>query len=224
MPPLTTVYCTDEQIAVRATGDFVVLCPHWQRQAYGADGVFASDDLWTLTSAAVDFEASGVAAGMVVSLTKPTSAYKGSGDLLAVDSVSGSSVVLRRIGQAASGTGAPPCPTGGLTGVEFAVPTMGPQIDDASFDLNRRFNIDPDLPGRTPSDLRDLRDLREATVLTVLLNRYVAENRTERGDFPLKIGSTKQALDDVIARLSIRWGQTGSDTPDSNLFSCRIVR
>lgn len=221
--PLAIVYATDEDVCVRATGDFAVLCPDWQKQAYGTDGVFASGSPWALTSTAVDFEASGVAPGMIAVLTKPRPPFKGSGDLLAVDSASGDTLTLRRVGQVA-GIGSPPAPAAGLTGVEFTVLTMAPQIEDASFSLNRDWNIDPNLPGRTPSELYDLRDLRQATVLTVLLRRYVAENRGDKGDFNLKIGSTKQALDDVTSRLSIRWGTAGTDPAPSTIFSCRISR
>jgi hypothetical protein len=223
MPPLTTVYATDEDVCVRATGDFVVLCPDWQKQAYGKDGVFASGDPWTLTSATVDFGAAGVAAGMVVSLTQPKTTFKGSGDLLAVDAVAGSSVTLRRIG-AASGLGSPPGPAAGVTGVEFTVPTMAPQIEEASYSLNRQWNIDANLPGRSPTDMYELRDLREATVLTVLLRRYTAENRADQGDFRLKIDQTSQALNLLVDRLSIRWGPTGTDPPETTIFSARLVR
>ena len=34
---LATVYCTDEDVAVRAGGDFILLCPKWQSRAYGTD-------------------------------------------------------------------------------------------------------------------------------------------------------------------------------------------
>lgn len=221
--PLATVYANDEDLCVRATGDFAVLCPDWQKQAYGADGVFASGTPWVLTSATVDFEAQGVAPGMIASLTKPKTSFRGSGELLAVDSAAGSTLTLRRVGQVA-GVGSPPAPADGLAGVEFTVLTMAPQIEDASFSLNRDWNIDPGLPGRTPSELYDLRDLRQATVLTVLLRRYVAENRTERGDFPMKIGEIKQALEEVRSRLSIRWGPDGTDPAPSTIFSGRVSR
>lgn len=221
--PLAITYATDEQIAVRATGDFAILCPDWQKQAYGADGVFASGSPWVLTSASVDFEASGVVLGMVVTLTQPRSTFRGSGDLLAVDSVAGSSLTLRRIGQA-TGVGAPPVPAAGLTGVEFSVLTMTPQIENASFALNRQWNIDPGLPGRTPSEMYELRDLREATVLTVLAERYLAETRSERGDFKLKADSYARALVDVQSRLNVRWGSTGQEPAPTTIFSTRIVR
>lgn len=220
--PLTIVYATDENLAVRATGDFAVLCPDWQKQAYGADGVFSSGIPWVLTSATVDFQASGVAPGMIARLTGPRTSFPGSGDMLAVDSVAGSNLTLRRIGQA-PGVGAAPG-AAGVTGVTFAVLTMGPQIEEASYSLNRQWNIDAGLPGRTPSDLYDLRDLRQATVLTVLLRRYVAETRSKDGDFSLKIGAIKEALDEAQGRLSIRWGTSGVDPPPSTMFSTRLVR
>ena len=104
---LTTVYASDEDVAVRSSGDFAVLAPDWQKGAYGVDGSFAPSDLWTLTSATVDFEAAGVRRGHVVSLRKPASVFKGAGELLAVESASGAAVSLRRIG-AKPGAGAPP--------------------------------------------------------------------------------------------------------------------
>jgi len=72
---LETVYATDEHVAIRARGDFVTLCPDWQTQAAGADGVIDVLTPWTLSSATVDFAGLGVQAGNVVLLTKPTSAF-----------------------------------------------------------------------------------------------------------------------------------------------------
>ena len=34
-PTLDRVYATDENIAIRRSGDFAVLCPDWQKLAYG---------------------------------------------------------------------------------------------------------------------------------------------------------------------------------------------
>ena len=34
---LAIVYATDENLAIRASGDFAVLCPDWQKLAYGTD-------------------------------------------------------------------------------------------------------------------------------------------------------------------------------------------
>ena len=57
---LTTVYATDENIAIRAGGDFAPLCPDWQKLASGSDGVFTAGSPWVLNSPSVDFEAAGV--------------------------------------------------------------------------------------------------------------------------------------------------------------------
>lgn len=220
---LTTVYATDENIAVRATGDFAVLCPDWQKLAYATDGVFAPGAPWVLTSSSVDFTAAGVAAQHVVLLRKPSSAFKGSGELLAVASVNGGSVTLRRLGTNPN-LGHPPSPQAGLVGVEFLIATLDPQIEEASFDLNRRFNIDPDVGGRRPADLYDLRDLRQACVLTVLVRRYAAEARGGQGDFASKLEQARGELSELLARLDLRWGASGSDERSTSLFSTRIVR
>ncbi|MDE2105963.1 MAG: hypothetical protein KGL39_52560 [Patescibacteria group bacterium] len=226
MPPpeqLTTVYATDESIAVRAAGDFVTLCPIWQTLASGTDGVIASGSPWVLTSATVDFETSGVSANHVVQLVK-TGTYRGSGDLLAVESVSGSSLTLRRIYQAAS-AGQPPTAS---TGVGFVIATLDPQIEEASFALNRRFGIDPAISLKAPTSLYDMRDLREATVLTVLRDRYVAEARGKDGDFWGKVQQLNNTLEEVLGRLQVRWtapGASGFQIETSSLSSsARVTR
>lgn len=219
---LSIVYASDEDVAVRATGDFAVLAPDWQKAAFGIDGVFAPGAPWTLSSATVDFEAAGVRSGHVVCLRKPTSSFKGSGELLAVASAAGTSLTLRRIG-AGLGEGAPPAPWAGISGVEYRIATLAPQIEEASFDLNRRFGIDPLVSSRSPAALFDRRELRAACVLTVLAQRYSAETRGGEGDFPLKLQRINQDLSDVLARLEVRWNSaTGSGA--SSMFSTRISR
>jgi hypothetical protein len=220
---LTTVYATDENIAIRASGDFAVLCPDWQKLAYGTDGAFGPGAPWVLTSASVGFAAAGVSAQHIVRLTKPSTAFKGSGELLAVDSATGSAITLRRLGGALN-AGQPPAPAAGLSGVEFLIATLDPQIEEASFDLNRRFMIDPNVAGRSPSDIYDLRDLRQACVLAVLVQRYAAEVRGNQGDFALKLTQVRQELGEVLARLELRWGPSGSDALSTNWFSTRLVR
>jgi len=219
---LSIVYANDEDVAVRATGDFAVLAPDWQKAAFGTDGAFAPGEPWTLTSATVDFEAAGVKSGHVVSLRKPSSLFKGAGELLAVASASGNKLVLRRIG-ARAGEGAPPAPAAGASGVEFLIATLWPQIEEASFDLNRRFNIDPKVSGRSPDALYDRRDLRAACVLSVLVQRYAAETRGGEGDFPLKLQTIQSELSEVLARLAIRWNTAGESRATS-MFSTRLVR
>jgi hypothetical protein len=63
------VYATDEDIAVRAGGDFIMLCPSWQQMAYGTDGYFAPGLQWVLNSTAIDFATNNVAANQVVWLS-----------------------------------------------------------------------------------------------------------------------------------------------------------
>jgi len=219
---LETVYATDEHVAIRARGDFVTLCPDWQTQAAGADGVIDVLTPWTLSSATVDFAGLGVQAGNVVLLTKPTSAFPGGGQLFAVDSVDVGLVVLRRIGQP-SGVGQPPAPAG-VTAVSFRVPTMGAQIEEASFMLNCKWSIDPILQRRSPSLVYDLRVLRSACVLKVLYDAYSSELRGPNGDFPVKLQQIANELREVNAQVQIRWGPSGDSAPSTTLFGGRISR
>lgn len=224
LPLLTTVYATDEHVAIRAPGDYSVLCPRFQSLAYGVDGVFQSGTRWTLESVSVNFEANGVQPGNVALLTKPISMYRGSGDLLAIDSVNGSSLSLRRLG-CQPGIGFPPGAVGGTTAVEFLVATLAPQIEDASFDINQTYNIDPDLPGRQPADVKDLRELRAACVLRVLVNRYADANREAAGDFTDKLRFYGKELTEVLGRLSIRWkADINGISQTTTRFSTRLVR
>ncbi len=230
MPTSTTLpsqtsplLCNDEDILVRAGGDFAVLVPSWQIQAAGTDGVFAPASPWTMTSASADFAAYGVAPNQVVWLTAPKAFYPGGGQLLAIDSVATGQVVLRRPYKDLH-VGQPPAPIAGLTGVTFSVMTLDPQIDNASFDIKRRFSVDETIVGRSSSWVFDLRDLRMATVLSVLLDRYTQEQRTATGDFPLKVGRIRQQLDDVLARVQVRWGPRGASAEPSSLTSCKISR
>lgn len=220
---LSQVYATDENIAVRAAGDFGVLCPAWQQLAFGTDGVFSSDDLFALTSASVDFVAAGVHPQHVMCLEQPTTVYKGQATIAAVDTVDTNSVTLRRLGKGSAG-GSPFSPTGGLTSVQFRIVTLDPQIEEETFILNRRFAIDPNTPGRQPSDMNDLRDLRYACVMGVLSKRYQAETREERGDFAAKAKRCREELEEVYARLTITWSSSTLGQNTTQWFSTRIVR
>jgi hypothetical protein len=217
------VYCSDEDIAVRASGDFITLCPSWQQMAYGADGAFAPSAPWVLTSSSVNFGTNGVAPNQVVWLSAPKTQYPGGGQLLAIDSVSGSSITLRRLHKDLN-VGQPPAPAAGLTSVTFTINTLDPQTEEASFDLKRRFGIDENITFRYSSWIYDLRDLRMATVLQVLKDRYRSETRVERGDFALKANSISRALDEVLDRVQVRWGPYGNSAEPSTVFGCKITR
>lgn len=220
---LAVLYATDEDIAIRCYSDFTVLTPSSSLLIAGADGVFDAADLWTLTSATVDFAARGLAVGHVVKLTKPQSAFKGKGEWLAVGAVAAGSVTLRRIGMD-DGVGQPPSPIGGLTAVEFSVATLAPQIEQCSDELNRRFGIDPAFAMRAPSWIYDVRELREACMTTVLHRQYTVDARQKDGDFAMKIRELCSARDAAIGRLQVRWGPTGNEAPPTSMFGMRIVR
>src|SRR5271166_1548995 len=171
LPTQTTpVYATDEDVAVRAGGDFVTLCPQWQQMAAGNDGTLSIGPPWSLTSVSVSFQSNGVRPNHVVLLSSPKTQFRGGGELLAVDTVVGNVLTLRRLHKDV-GVGQPPCPAAGLAAVSFTVATLDPQIEEASFALKRRFSIDETILDRASSWIFDARDLRMATVLTVLLER-----------------------------------------------------
>jgi hypothetical protein len=227
LPSQTTpVFATDEDVLVRAGGDWATLCPPWQSMAAGSDGAFANGAPWVLTSASVNFQTNGVTANQVVWLTSPKSQYPGGGQFLAIDSVSAGTVTLRRPHKDLN-VGQPPAPSAGLTSVVFAINTLDPQIEEASYDLKRRFTIDDTTGGnfsRSSSWVYDPRELRIATVLTVLLDRYSQETRTERGDFSAKIARIRQQLDDVLARIQVRWGPLGNSAAPATIFSAKLSR
>lgn len=222
MSNLTTLYCTDEDLAIRAAGDFALLCPKDQKIAEGIDGVFAGDR-WTVTSAAVDFQAFGLAPGHVVQLTK-TSVFRGTEEL-AVVTVSPFAVTLKRKGLAPD-VGQPPGPVDGITGVAFSVTTLMPQIEKVSYDLNRRYSIDDLVAGRRTSDFYDLREVQDACVLEVLATQYAAMSRNagEHSDhFARQAAIRREELNELLARTVIHW-KSLSRVRDSSPFSTHLSR
>jgi hypothetical protein len=206
MASTPTAYATDEDIALRASADFAILCPKDQCLASGNDGTIGGDR-WTLKSTSVDFLANGLAPGHLVRLTQPVGLYKPPGESFAVVSVAPNAVTLRRKGQVV-GVGQPAGPVDGASSVEFSVTTLGPQIERASYELNRRYGIDDLIAGRRPCDLFDPQEVREATVLTVLCRQYLEMSRgsQERTDnFAIKAQQYKQELDDLLARTVVHW-------------------
>ena len=219
----TPVYATDEDIAVRAGMDFVALAPASQRMAGGTDGTILAADRWTLTSPTAQFLANDVHANQVVWLTAPKSQYPGGGVIMAIDSVTATGITLRRLHKDL-GVGDPPAPAAGLAGITFLVNTLDPQIEEAAYDLKRRYGIDENVLIQSSGNMYDLRDLRMAVVLAVLQARYVQEARGERGDFPRKIGLLSQQLASVLERVEIRWGVNGKNPPSSSLFGSMAMR
>ena len=97
--------------------------------------------------------------------------------------------------------------------MEFAILTLGPQIELACYDLNRQFGIDDLIAGRRSADLYDPREIQQATVLMVLYRQYLDMSR-EAGDqadvFSAKAKRVKAELDDVLGRAVVRWGPPNS--------------
>src|SRR3954452_6256472 len=137
MSSTATNYATDEDLALRASADFPLLCPRDQKLASGSDGLFDAGDRWTMWSPSVDFAAQGLAAGHVVQLLAPVATFKPPGEAFVVASVGPGRVLLRRKGQPV-GIGQPPAPAGGIMNVEFLAATLTPQIAEAGYDLDRR--------------------------------------------------------------------------------------
>jgi hypothetical protein len=219
------VYATDEDVLVKASGDFMTLAPAWQCMAKGIDGFFNPGLPWVLFSTATNFGSNGVTPNQVVCLSAPKSQYPGGGDLLAIDSVSedGTNITLRRPHKDLN-VGNPPAPAAGLSGVAFNITTFDPQIEEASFDLKRRFGIDENITFRDSTWIYDLRDLRMVVILSVLYDRYTAELRSDRGDWVRKMGHIRNMRDEVLDRVQIRWGPYGNSAEPSTVFSCKISR
>lgn len=211
-------------------GDFATLCPQWQLLASGTDGSFAADAQWVLTSASCDFQAQGVAAQNVIILKAPRASFPGQSMLYAVDSVAGNSVTLRIIGQSLN-VGQPPSPSAGMSGVAFSIPTLGPQIDEATYRLKQMFAIDEEIFYRSSDWLyqgaEDIyRVFRDATVFSVLADAYESQMRdqVENGDFARKAKRYKMRREEAIAQINARWGPLGNSAEPSNIFGCRITR
>jgi hypothetical protein len=231
-----SVYATDEDVALRASADFSALCPRDQVLATGSDGIFTVSDPWTLTSTSVDFAAFGLQPGQVARLTKPASAFGANGEMFAIQAVATGAITLRRKGQPV-GVGQPPALQAGLSNVEFAVRSLGPQIALASYDLDRRFGIDDAIAGRRSVDLYDPQQLREAVVLTVLYKQYLDQSRQFAGKiadqsetpgdvYAAKARIAKAELDEVLDRIALKWNEANVDARAiaTTRFSTRISR
>ena len=223
------IYATDEDVALRASADFAILCPRDQTLAAGLDGVFDPSDRWSLQSASVNFTAQGVLPGQVVQLLGPSSAFRAPGDGLIVVASNGHVVTLRRKGQPA-GAGQPPAPASGLVAVEFLIATLAPQIQGASVEVNLRVGVSALIPGRTAADLFDPIELRDAVVLTTLQRQYRDMSREANGAnldaLAAKALAVRSDLDDLLARTIIHWKTAAGPIADvpSIPFSARISR
>lgn len=199
-----TTYCTDADILVHAKKDFAMLAPADQIIARGTDGVIDPASPWVLTSATEDFGAYGVRAGHVVQLSGP--AFKREPEWFEAPTVSGHSITLARTSFASGITGRPPTGTAGASGITFMIPTLFPQIENASHRLNILFGIDA-IRGILVSDLYDQRDLRDSAVYYTLAEVYrsAAKSGSEQEDtFLAKSHQYAQKFEEVTSALTLR--------------------
>lgn len=223
MALLTTVWATDEAVYNRATMDFPTLVPASGQLAGASDGAIDSGAPWTLTSATVNAATYGIEAGAIVHLMPTPTTFKSPGVCWVLGSVTGGgAMVLRRPSKAAS-VGQPPTITS-LTGVHFRVLTLGPQIEQASYDLNRIFGVDPLVSGRAPSDLYDPRQLETAVVYRVLAQQYLAAAKQPDDDFVQKSRRYHQLATEAEAAINLIWSQNSRPLETTNRFSTRLSR
>jgi hypothetical protein len=222
---VTAPYCTDEDVAILAAGDFLNLVPHNQKMGYGTDGVFNSGSPWTLHSASVDPMALQMSVGMAVWLSAPTTTYKSPGDLLFIDAIAANQITLHRP-SFLTGVGMPPGPPAGLTGVTFTVLTVLPQIVRISYNLDQRHAVDDLIYGRRHADQYDPRQLRHGTALNVLHSLYVgmARGAKDSDNWWAKAGEIKQQRDAWEQWASVTWRNSTAGTDRTGPFNTRIVR
>lgn len=210
---MSTPYATDEDIALRASVDFSLICPYDQTITEGTDGAFLANDRWTLRSSSADFQARGLMPGHLVQIAENGP----DGATFVVESAGPIDVRLRRKGLP-GGIGEPPGPIAGRSGLSFRVVTLGPQVALAVDDLTRRFGIS--------RPLDDPGELRDAVVLTVLHRQYLSSSREQGGrhdEFAAKAAIAKEALDELLARLTIRTASI-TGTPPTTRFNTRMSR
>lgn len=227
--------CTDEDVAVRAPGDFPSLCPKSQLVAAGTDGAFPAVAPWLLTSVGLNWLSLGLTPGMVVQIKPPTPptlapAIPTPLGLFAIDSISSSGLILRRPGLPLN-AGMAPGPPAGVTGLNFTVATLIPQIEDCSYELEKQYGVDLKNYNRLIANLYDIREINQLCVLRTLARQYEAMSRnagSKDDDFAVKAASFAQEMVDVRDRLILHWGVQGYgmsvSEPSTSNFGMRISR
>lgn len=168
-------FTDDEKVAERAVADYPLIAPVSGNVASGTDGVLSSSSRWELTSASTDFGVQDVERAHVAVLTRVLQTDRPQ-DILAVESASGNTVTLRRVGKDA-GKGQPPGPvTGSYTGVDFKILSCEAQIRNWTRIIRERLRIltltldEIDAAGR-------LETFEDACTSFVLYELYVAKAR-----------------------------------------------
>jgi hypothetical protein len=218
MSTSNNAYATDEDIALITPADVGLVFPADQVIVVADDGSFDPSDRWTLQSATVNFLDAGLAPGHVIRLVGPSERFRTPGLLLGIASVASNAVTLRRIGME-TGSGAPVSPPEGLSGVEFIASTLGPQLSQASRELDRILGLDPAAPV-PPADSAGA--LRDAVVRLVLARRYAMIAR--EGDVALlsRAGLLRAEFDELARRLTL--GGNHLAPAQAPRYGTRLVR
>jgi hypothetical protein len=206
----SVLYCTDEDVAKRMLGDFMLCVPPANIMARGDDGEFLADNRWGLVSASVNFAARGVLAGQVA-FTKYAGGKIKYEDLLAVDSVETTTLGLRRFGQT-QGYGEPPGPINGTSSVQFLIPYLKPQIQLATSEINRIWNIGELWIERPASSLVDPSEIRELCVLWVMRDLYFgkAKEQTAQSPWWVKHNKCQEMIASMKDRMDLTFSPLGS--------------
>lgn len=219
-------FCTDEDILIRSSSDFLLMRTLGQRLAGGSDGYFLGSGPWTLRSDSVEFGSYGIPVGSVVVLADDVDLgrYGSDGSALVIEEANGHELSLRLPGLE-SGVGQPPGDPDGNSGVRFLVVSFGSQIESASYAIRNQFGIDPRLDGRGADNLYDSRALQELCVLTVLRRLYLSSWARSRDDlWKNKSDQAGIEISHIKPSISLRWGPEGDDGPPTTRASARISR
>lgn len=198
------LHITDEDVVVRFPALFPLVSPWHQVLASGSDGIFSSFDRWTLASNSSNFIMNGVQAGHVVQLVGPPEMVRPPGDILIVDSVEDHTLRVRRAGLP-DGVGNPPAPPAGLSGIDFVVSTIEPQITTISRYILDTYKLATLFPLHSPVYERATTLLKEISVLTLFA--FLLSQLTLSIDSPLDACShtTLSELHTLIDDLSIQY-------------------
>jgi hypothetical protein len=128
------LFATDETIAREITTDYPLVTPNAWRQCQGRNGLA---DGFTFTDAVKDFEAIGLAPGMVICLVDGSDPNN---DVLAIESVAGGTLTLRRLGMP-TGTGEGPRLKPSAQAFVYEVPSCHATIAGTTAELQRRYSV-----------------------------------------------------------------------------------
>jgi hypothetical protein len=202
MPWDDITFCSEEDLALEATGDLALIAPRSPYFAKGSDGVLTAGGR-TVSSALVDFAAQGVLADTLCilsgSITAPaartTFGIGGEVFIVSVDAVGGS-ITLRNPGMLA-GIGQAPS-LSALTSVNFLLPSFLAIRKQATDRIRQSINFDSE------SDLITDDDRRQICVYEVLRTRYRACTVNKDDDFSQQYRKYSVLFNELLDELKAR--------------------